>query len=151
MIEVRFYSTPYASLILNGDWRGILLRSHILWLGQHLTHCSLRIVAGDTDRIYAATWDGMYAYDTVNEKNQPVETIEVDVNPLQVIDKITEIYTTSYHARVTLKNLLHMMRGQPELVDGMLCTSFVAEALGKTVLPDTLYPDNLFILLSNPL
>ena len=98
-----------------------------------------------------ATWDGMQAYDTKDERNKPVEIVEIETNVCKVIDRITEIYTTSYCAKITLKNLLHMMHGQPELVDGMLCTSFVAEALDKTVLPDTLYPDNLFRLLSNPL
>ena len=150
-VEVWFYSAPFSRLIKTGDWKGVLLRSHILWLGQRLTHCSIRIQTRDVDRIYMATWDGMQAYDTKDEKNKPVEIVEIDTDVCKVIDKITEIYTTSYHARVTLKNLLHMMRGQPELVDGMLCTSFVVEALGKIVLPDTLYPDNLFRLLSNPL
>ena len=146
--EVLFYNNTYKQLISNLDWRGVLLKAHINWLGQRLTHCVLRIETDGIDRIYTATWFGLRSYPTSDFIYPPAEVIDVsNFNQVNIIDRTRSLFTSYPNERITLKNILLMMKGKPEQVKGVLCTSFVCLCLGITVRPDNLYPDKLFKLL----
>lgn len=146
MLEIWFFSTPYIELIRTLDWRGVLLRAHIQWLGQHLTHCGIRVNIGGLDKFYTATWNRLEAYDT-QDMYKPVYTISIPMSEC-VISRISRMFRDEQDSRITLKQILYMMYGTPEKVTGMLCTSFVLRSLDILYNPEHLYPDNLYKLLS---
>lgn len=148
MIEVWFFKTPYKDLIRMRDWKGVLLKAHINWLNQNLTHCVLRVNLG-VDVVYQATWNGLLAFKTETLIVKPAIVLDVThcVDSIKVIEELQNMFLFADTARVTLDNLLHLMYRKPHKVNGILCTSLVLNALGVDYIPMDLYPDYCYNLL----
>lgn len=145
-IEVHFYSTPYLILLKDKDIKGILLKAHINWLGQTLTHCALRIVSGGIDRMAQSTWGGLSLYETVTVKYKPTVIVDVTpyVDPVVVIDQVRkEFERPKDKTRVKLSTLLLLMRHKQEEVTETTCTGFIMYCLSMPFHPYALYPDVL--------
>lgn len=145
LIEVHFYATPYKTLVQLMDWRGILLKRHVNWLGQTRTHCSLRVLIGGIDSTYQATWDGLMMSPTDSIRYQPVDVIDVTnhINHSLLMDNIKHLYKYDRHKRIKLSTMLQLMKWEYNEVTDMTCTSFIADCMGIISLkPHLLYPDN---------
>lgn len=147
-IEVHFYATPYMKLVDLLDWRGILLKAHVNWLGQKRTHCSIRVKTDDElDFVYQATWDGLIMCKTATIKYKPINIIDITnfVCPIKVTDNLKELFETKTNTRIALKTMLQLMHRKHEEVVEMTCTSFIADAMGLVPLKSyLLYPDNFY-------
>lgn len=145
-IEVHFYSTPYLILLRDRDIKGIVLKAHINWLGQTLTHCALRITAGGIDQMAQSTWGGLLLYLTSTVKYQPTVVVDVTqhVDAVEVIEYvIKEFKQPKDNTRVKLGTLLLLMRHRAEEVDETTCTGFIMKCLDMPLSPYALYPDVL--------
>lgn len=147
-IEIHFYSTNYWTLLQHLDIKGILLKAHINWLGQTLTHCGFRIVTPGLDMLYQATWDGLRMWEYKTCKYPPHIIIDVTpyVLPSFVLDNLSYLFKYAATETIDLDQLLLLMCRKPERVTGMMCTSFIIECLGydlKDLDVKLLYPDNL--------
>lgn len=145
-VEIHFYATPYYQLIRHLDWRGILLKAHINWLNQVRTHCAIRVLTDDLDMTYQATWSGLLSSKTSDIKYVPIDIVDIThkIDVVIFLDNIKHLFKHNRLDRIHLNELLKLMRGKPEEVSRMLCTSFIGDALGHTIVADALYPDNLY-------
>lgn len=146
-VEIWFFDTPYVDLIKLRDWKGILLKAHINWLGQRLTHCAIRINLSLTDVVYQATWGKLLACETKDILITPAEVIEIDntvISDIEIIDRLMEAFKTYPDTKIYLSDLLHLMWKKPHKVKRIICTSFIYKMLGLNFGPTDLYPDNCY-------
>ena len=149
-VEVHFYSTPYLVLLRHKDIKGIILKAHINWLGQELSHCAIRIVAGGIDRIAQSTWTQLKLYETSSIQYEPAIVIDVThmVDAVDVIGYITqEFQQPKDETMVKVSTLLLLTRHRAHEVTQTTCTGFVAKCLGFKIDKQLLYPDNLCLFL----